>query len=138
MLEQVGTIIALSLSLSLSLLNFISKNLENKIFIFHLLLSNANTIFEPILVFIIKHSLKKQSKSIYILELIYRSLKYSSGRAALDALTTKRCYRNTISFKNAKGIITSDSVTHFSSEVVKAFSSITEHELSNQEVVYVR
>ncbi|MCK5201343.1 MAG: hypothetical protein KAR21_23475, partial [Spirochaetales bacterium] len=68
----------------------------------------------------------------------YRYEKAGSGRAALDALTTKRCYRDTISFKNAKGIITSDSGTHFSSEVVKAFSSITEHELSNREVVYVR
>ena len=41
MLEQVGTITVLSL-------NFISKNLDNKIFISHLLLSNTNTIFEPI------------------------------------------------------------------------------------------
>ena len=53
---------------------------------------------------------------------------------ALDALTSDRCYRNKISFKNAKGIIIADSGIQFSPKVVNALCSITEQEVSQGEL----
>ncbi len=48
---------------------------------------------------------------------------------ALDALTSDRCYRDKISFKNAKGIIIADSETQFCPKVVNALCNITEQEV---------
>ena len=57
---------------------------------------------------------------------------------AFDALTSERCYRHKISFKNAKGIISTESGTQFSPKVVKVLLNLTEHELHLRETVYGR
>lgn len=57
---------------------------------------------------------------------------------ALDALTSERCYRHKVSFKNAKGIIATGSGNQFSPNVVKALLNIKEPELQLREIVYGR
>jgi putative nucleotidyltransferase with HDIG domain len=54
----------------------------------------------------------------------------------LDALTSERCYRYKVSFKNAKGIIATESGNQFSPKVVKALLNIKEPELQQREIVY--
>ncbi len=54
----------------------------------------------------------------------------------LDALTSKRCYRNKVSFRNAKGIIVSNAGRQFCPKVVDALMHLTEHELCTREVLY--
>ena len=55
---------------------------------------------------------------------------------AFDALTSERCYRHKVSFKNAKGIITTELGNQFSPKVVNALLNLTERELHQRETVY--
>ena len=55
---------------------------------------------------------------------------------ALDALTSNRCYRHKISFKNAKGIIIVNSGAQFSPRVVDALNSLSERELQYRGAVH--
>lgn len=55
---------------------------------------------------------------------------------AFDALTTDRCYRHKVSFKNAKGIIATESGNQFCPDVVEVLLNLTERELHLRETVY--
>ncbi len=55
---------------------------------------------------------------------------------AFDALTTDRCYKHKVSFKNAKGIIATESGNQFCPDVVEVLLNLTEHELHQRETVH--